>query len=144
LDKETWAQALERTTDQGYIIGGGLHFSGSGPAYCFLIKTDENGNLMSNYEVAEANPFTVFPNPAIDHISFRFTGELTAIGRTITLFDIFGNDVVEKDLPPGQWETTLDTYNLAQGIYFYRVTQNQQPWHNGKTCAGVGKFIVEE
>lgn len=144
LNTKAWGQSIERTTDQGYIIGGGLHFSGAGPAYCLLVKTDENGNLMSNNEVAEANPFTVFPNPAGDHITFRVAGDLPAMDRKIKLFDIFGKEVVEKDLLPGERETTLDTRNLEPGIYFYRVAQNQKPGQNGKTSAGFGKFIVEK
>lgn len=89
----------------------------------------------------------IFPNPATNQVTFRFGGKLSDGDSKITLYDLVGKPVAEGILPKGRMEVTLDTRNLAAGLYCYRVT-NDKFIGSSHTTAGVsqatqhGKILI--
>ena len=67
----------------------------------------------------------VFPNPATNRVTFRLGEPLPEKSARVTLYDLFGKPVAEALLPQGASEITMDTQNLAAGIYFYEIALKQ-------------------
>ncbi|MDP1623332.1 MAG: T9SS type A sorting domain-containing protein [Bacteroidales bacterium] len=128
---DAWGQSVERTGDNGFIIGGGVKFSNTDPYHGMLIKTDANGTLGNISDRGDEPGITIFPNPATNYITFRLGVAFPDRNTKITLYDLFGKPVAEEVLLPGHTKITLDTRNLSPGIYFYGVVQNNRR-QNGK------------
>jgi len=64
----------------------------------------------------------VFPNPATDLLNFKFDSKLPDCEYKIILYDLVGKPVAEAILPKGHMQVTMDTRNLATGIYCYSIT----------------------
>ena len=63
---------------------------------------------------------TLFPNPAADE--FRVSSpELGIGGATIALYDLNGRKLLEKTIPTGSNEITVDVTRMKSGIYFCRI-----------------------
>ncbi len=65
-----------------------------------------------------------YPNPFNSRAKIAFT--IDRPGRAmLDIFDIAGRRVeslVDKDMPPGKYETTWQADNFASGMYFYRLS----------------------
>lgn len=69
---------------------------------------------------AEPLQFELFPNPAVNE--FRvFSSEFRVSGATLELFDLNGEKLLEKQIPKGTEEFTVDVSNLINGLYFCRI-----------------------
>ncbi len=73
----------------------------------------------------------VFPNPATEQVTIRTEVLPQREDAQITLYDLLGKPVAMEILPKGQPEMALNVRNLAQGVYYYVITQNQRR-QNGK------------
>ena len=79
-----------------------------------------NGGL-----VAKA-PVCVYPNPAED----EFVVEMESIGQyEFTLYNTAGNPVYTEELLSAKSRIAPD---LKPGVYFYRISENNQTIHSGK------------
>jgi aminopeptidase N len=66
----------------------------------------------------------VFPNPANDHIIFRFRELKAKEGGRICIYDHSGRMVEELFPTSGQTEIRLNTANYPSGMYFYLFMQD--------------------
>ena len=81
----------------------------------------------------------VYPNPVSDLSQITFENKLGFNGNAkLQVYDILGN-ILSQDICNVKSETRsipLRKNDLSNGIYFYRVTNNQ-------TTIASGKFLVE-
>ena len=68
----------------------------------------------------------VYPNPFDKQLSFKLMGNDEVL---FTLYDVFGRQISRQDFISS---TTINTVNLAAGIYFYEVRNKQGSVENGK------------
>ncbi|MFZ6052497.1 T9SS type A sorting domain-containing protein [Halocola ammonii] len=81
---------------------------------------DPNEVNVSEFELANQNDISVYPNPASDQITFR---NVKNEGQTASVYNSFGQIVMKVKL---EEERSLDISNLEPGVYF--IT-----WHTGTT-----------
>lgn len=83
--------------------------------------------------VTKASKAKVYPNPARTTFTIRWS-QGTDAATTLTLYNIIGNKVMEKDLGTtgtGKHIITLDASNLEAGIYMY-ILQSGSNIYNGR------------
>jgi uncharacterized repeat protein (TIGR01451 family) len=90
--------------------------------------------ITSLNEIEGSNSVSVFPNPAMDRITFDISGE-NSLPAEIVIFDVLGKVVIESPKIQDQ-KTEFNVQSLARGIYHYRITGS-----NGKVI-GYGKISV--
>ncbi|GAA4449375.1 T9SS type A sorting domain-containing protein [Rurimicrobium arvi] len=75
-------------------------------------------------EIANSeNPLTLFPNPAVNSVSFEYNFE-TSMNVTACIVDLAGRQVYAKDLgtiASGKQSAQLDIKEVPAGIYFLQV-----------------------
>ena len=76
----------------------------------------------------------VFPNPAIDRVTFRFGVFPVKDNGKICIYDHSGRMMEEILITHGETEIILDTHNYLPGLYFYFFRQQDH-----REC---GKFII--
>ena len=74
------------------------------------------------------------PNPATDHITFRFGGLLSGNDGRIVIYDDFGRMKDEVSAAAGQTEITISTTAYPAGLYLYVFL--------GRDFRDSGKFII--
>ena len=72
-------------------------------------------NLSNNYNIT-----TAYPNPTAGNLVIQ-TEETKDYDRFVALINENGETVVSGKLIKGQAQTTLNTLNIASGIYFVKV-----------------------
>ena len=65
--------------------------------------------------------YSIYPNPATDEFEVK-SPEFEADGATIELYDLNGRKLLERQIPKGSREITVDVRSLQSGMYFCRVT----------------------
>jgi subtilisin family serine protease len=70
----------------------------------------------------------VFPNPANDKVEFIYEKEQGAVD--IKIYSVLGNEV--RSVKGTEKSTTLSVQNFPQGLYLYKVFQNQNLINEGK------------
>ena len=69
----------------------------------------------------ESEVFQIYPNPAVEE--FRVLSSEFRVSRaTVALFGVDGRKLLEKTIPEGSEEITVDVRSLHSGIYFVRLT----------------------
>lgn len=93
-----------------------------------LLQSDGCGlNPLGLKPVAITN-FSVFPNPAIDYINIQGTIEENTY---FSLYDTFGQEVVNENLKTSSSINQIRLNNLSNGIYFWKINSNSK-----MTCMG--------
>jgi hypothetical protein len=115
------AYCIEPANDHGYIICGKVQLYdttqlGGG----LLIKTDANGNVTGTKEIETVQDYQIFPNPVNDHLTIRFP-EQKFSSRTITIYDLFGQDVFKTKVYAGQSQVTVTAAAWKPGLYLYVI-----------------------
>ena len=78
-------------------------------------------NTMGSENYQKQSLLKVYPNPAKDYIVFE-TSE-SGINGTVVLMNIFGEEIVKKELPAGK--NVFDIRGIESGVYFYKIeTEN--------------------
>jgi regulatory protein YycH of two-component signal transduction system YycFG len=70
--------------------------------------------------------FKLYPNPFSTQINFQFTDNLPA---KIILYDFLGQQILQKTFTNS---TTINTEQLANGIYFYELLNDKRIVKTGK------------
>lgn len=93
------------------------------------INTINNDSCVTIYVLALAvehmnlsQGVSVYPNPAREQVNFSFR-LLNNDNVNISVIDVGGREVIRKEVKPGKGEHlfTLNTAQLAHGIYLYRI-----------------------
>ena len=79
--------------------------------------------------------FEVFPNPASDHLTFRFSKSFPTDQPIVVLYNSHGNAILEKQLNAGQTILTIDARAFKPGLYIYELVQG--------TMRKTGKVVFE-
>ncbi|MCG9910408.1 MAG: T9SS type A sorting domain-containing protein [Flavobacteriales bacterium] len=147
----------EKEFNQRSIVADGQYYSiiepvldeFCGAIYCFGVpylicfRDDFSGpekcadkaaqfNLLSNQDVSQILPVSVFPNPFKENVFLSFT-ESTDFHAV--LYDLRGSRILSAS-GLGAYSASIDTYHLKPGLYVLRVSDNQ-----GKTFSA--KLIKE-
>jgi hypothetical protein len=75
-------------------------------------------------------PLQVYPNPALDYITFNT--EKRENNRILTIYNNFGKPIIKKDFP--EQTITLNLSDIVSGIYTYKLSK-------GNTILNSGSFI---
>jgi hypothetical protein len=103
-----------------------------GEVYCYMVSavwestTDQCESMMSNEECVtataigdpnggNATSFSMYPNPANDHVNIAASGDLTRV----TVYNALGQLVVDEIVTGKQYELTTASYTI--GVYLVRV-----------------------
>ncbi len=84
---------------------------------CEAIVTVEG--TLSVEDVLVENAFELYPNPASDRITLRYTGDKSL--ENASIIDLNGKLINTIDLKDMQSEKNIDVAKLASGIYFIRI-----------------------
>jgi hypothetical protein len=73
-------------------------------------------------EVTKDPPVMIYPNPAKDQVTIRIYAEPES--TVFEIFDLLGRKVLSQPLTQRETTLKLNTYNLVQGTYIYRISEN--------------------
>ncbi len=77
----------------------------------------DDHNTETDHDVE--NNFVLYPNPASNNITVKTTFSNIAL---VSVFDLFGSTIYEKNLSEGKKEASIDVRNLSPGPYFIQIT----------------------
>lgn len=77
----------------------------------------------------------VYPNPASSTLTVSYN-KIPGSTTTIELLDMYGNIVIKQNMPVGKQQVSFDVKNIATGLYFVRVVDDDE-------VVGMRKIIVE-
>jgi hypothetical protein len=92
-----------------------------------------NGNIIAGQGFLQSNKMkiktppvisittTTYPNPFIDKVNFQFSSPISGTIK-ISIFDIMGRLVYNKEKMPFENTLTIDNLFFAQGEYFVKLT----------------------
>jgi len=130
-------QAIAGATGQSYTNTAG----GSYKVAISLNGCSDTSNCMGVVptgirEMDWSDAISIFPNPASDRVIVSFRS-LNATHIHIDIVDMEGRIVLQSDetVSSAKHETTLDTRNVAKGIYFIRL--------NAGNAFGVKKLVIQ-
>ncbi|MBA3706211.1 MAG: T9SS type A sorting domain-containing protein, partial [Bacteroidetes bacterium] len=96
-----------------------------------LIITTTTG--VSDYLFSHKN-IEIYPNPMVTEFTIKIPEATVLKDAVIKLYDLFGKEV--KVMSLNSYETTLPTYELPAGLYFYSVLNN-------KENVACGKLVIQ-
>jgi hypothetical protein len=79
-------------------------------------------------ELGETRNIELMPNPNPGRFNVKLTDETDK--GVIILFDNTGREVFRQNVSKGN--NAIDVHHLAKGMYYYTLSQNKQPFANGK------------
>ncbi|MBN2773164.1 MAG: T9SS type A sorting domain-containing protein, partial [Prolixibacteraceae bacterium] len=82
---------------------------------------------ISNVEISETGLLKVFPNPASDALTFRYTGPEQELN--LKMFDSQGKSYIDKIFSN---TININTSVVPNGLYFYRISGNGNILESGK------------
>ena len=109
-----------------------------------LVKTDSNGNVVSNDDPVNASPAMVsshYPNPARTHLTIDYNAESQSGNLQLEVFNIRGQMIYSSPLTSGYGSHQINLcnssgYRFSPGVYMYRI-------RDGRSSTSVTKrFIV--
>ena len=116
---ETWTQEIENMTSGQELTA--TYFTSAHSGY--IVGNDivlKYGEISGIGEQTKALQFEIYPNPAVDEFWVRSL-EFGVCQATLELFDLNGRKLLEKNIPAGSKEMTVDVSSLQSGFYFCRV-----------------------
>jgi hypothetical protein len=98
---------------------GYANFNDASPQATFLFDDiQQTTSVLSTEElISEFSGLSAFPNPANDMFTIRSEEQII---RTITLFDVLGNQVSFSQ--PNDRQVLMDVSDLARGVYIARIS----------------------
>ncbi len=130
-----WLDRIKATDDGGYLVVGSridldqpeVHFEG------WARKFSSEDCFTGSEEQISSRPVEVYPNPAINDISFTLNGPSQQ--ALVQLYNVQGIAVGKSEFSSGQ--ATANVSQLASGIYLYRITDR-----SGKLIAS-GRWLKQ-
>lgn len=113
-----WYQNIELCEDGGYIIS--LVTNGPDGVQPCLIKTNIEGNYVSNSAVNANSTISVYPNPANEMVYFDGNNLLQG---TITIYDVLGKSIITIEMNGGK--ATWETSTIKKGVYIYHFISSK-------------------
>jgi photosystem II stability/assembly factor-like uncharacterized protein len=108
LTNSTLTGVYFTSSDNGYVVG----YDETLLKYTEVSGVDDN---LSNLQ------FELYPNPAAD--KFKVQSLLFKVsGAALALFGVDGRKLLEKTIPKGSEEISVDVHSLQSGVYLFRVT----------------------
>ncbi|RLD73342.1 MAG: hypothetical protein DRI87_04220 [Bacteroidetes bacterium] len=87
----------------------------------WIVSVDVVDGVEEDMDGAAEDCFRIYPNPASEE--FQVAGyRLQVGGATIEIYDLNGRKLLEKTIPKGSEEITVDVRSLHSGLYFVRLT----------------------
>ncbi len=83
------------------------------------------GGSLGNMTLRLNDKIQIFPNPINDIINIYFGHPLT-VKANISIFNTLGQKVKESIIPTGTQLSSLNVYNLKQGLYFVQITYGKE------------------
>jgi hypothetical protein len=83
------------------------------------------GTSKTYYPLKKEEKFSIFPNPAKDWVLVSLSEHSKFSVSTITLTDLTGHIIIQKNWPTGQNQYLLCTASLPSGAYLLAL-KNQQ------------------
>ncbi|MEJ6801379.1 MAG: T9SS type A sorting domain-containing protein [Crocinitomicaceae bacterium] len=131
-NKSDCGNFIRATEDGGCAIIGNSKSFGAGDDDIYFVKLSKNG-LLEPLSGSEENNMFIYPNPAVDNISFYIQEGQECLDYNYEIFDERGRLIyaLEKNTKL----VNLDVSAFGQGTYIYRITS---------PCSAEfrGKFIV--
>lgn len=105
--------------EDSMLVGVFSGFEGVGGVYSAPIPA-----VLNTQEVAMASNATVYPNPASNWITLK-SDSVPTLPTQLSIYDTLGRKV--KELKYAYQNTqTIDVSNLAAGVYFLRVQNDER------------------
>ena len=100
-----------------------------GSAYVLSDRTQFNFSeiIITGINNIESNQVGLYPQPANGYVTFEWESSNPA--SDLDLYDVNGRLVLQKKIEKNK---AVDIQHLAPGLYFYRITDNQQHSISGK------------
>ncbi|MBS1781113.1 MAG: T9SS type A sorting domain-containing protein [Bacteroidetes bacterium] len=95
----------------------------------------DNDNSSHNDNKLTNGKLRVYPNPAKDHVTFEYSFDNLDGNLTLTVTNIVGQKIYEKDIPESVGKTEWDTRSVTSGVYTYKLM-------NGHSVLNVGKVVI--
>jgi hypothetical protein len=76
----------------------------------------------------------VFPNPTSDKVTIEWAIADNTEGLKIQVVNLLGQSIMQQLIPPSTGFVKLDVQNLANGTYFYQISNNDK-------LLAIGKFM---
>lgn len=127
--------------DGGFLLGGTLNDPQIDPIFmkAWLIKTDSNGiapgaitvSVEEQTLVIKRAPPALYPVPATDQLNIRFQESL-ADPIFIEVFNLSGQQVLQKQLPSFDKEYRIAIHDLPAGTYVIRLSTDKETLYSGR------------
>lgn len=114
---------VRQTKDGGYIIAGSGSYPGATNSGAYIIKTDNNGQVLTGMNEPELNnqiSLLVYPNPVYEEITVK-AKNIVSKNAMLAIYNITGKCVYNSIIQNNE-TTTIDVKCLANGIYMMQVT----------------------
>ena len=90
------------------------------------LYTDVDENIAGNFNISEP-----YPNPASNNVSFNYNYEGIRDAQ-LSIYTIVGSLVKEIKLTNNSGSLKINTSDLEEGFYFYKLTSENQEIESGK------------
>jgi hypothetical protein len=86
-----------------------------------------SGGINTFADKPNVNGFSVFPNPATEHVTFRWSENHPTL--SIEIYQITGSRILEKQISSG---TPVSLSGMDNGIYLFKLNKGNQTLYSGK------------
>jgi len=131
----------DQVTSNSILPPGDLFFEPSPPyskasrlVYRLIDRSGESSeafllNFLPDTDIRKKirSAFKIYPNPAVDHVTIRFETSLFN-SADFVMFDIMGNQILQRKIAGGQNMTTVPLNDLKPGIYIYSIRTAGDRW----------------
>lgn len=122
---------LAKSSDGGFIMAGNV-YSQINNEDLVLIKTDSEGNILKTFAPnisKKSSTYQFYPNPFSNQTVLKTNGSLS--NAILTIYTSLGNKIKQLNHISGQ-SFILSRDNLANGLYFYNLTEENKIIATGK------------
>ena len=123
---------VKQASDGGYVICGKCNQDTLGFQTMYA-KVSCEGEFIS-YSCSTVPPLTtllVYPTLAERHLTIELSNPTYSMDYEAEIWDIHGKRIL-SNIRLDEGLNQVNTQSLPDGLYFYRVTQDSEPWATGK------------
>ena len=131
--EENHCNQMVATSDGGCIMVGYAESAGSNGNDIYVIKTDENGQIVGTGEQPLTDPgLNICPNPVLGSATITFPGQINK--ATLEIYNLQGRMMNKVENVSGK-SLELNFEYLPAGVYFISLTEQ-------KKMIGSGRMVV--